>query len=174
MYATLIVIAAIFVLLVIISVINGNELNIERTVSIKKPLTDVFDYIKLLKHQDNYNVWVMKDPLMKKDFKGIDGTKGFVYAWDSKDKDAGAGEQQIESIENNRCIEYIIRFERPMKSIASAKFLTQSQNNEETNVTWGFYSKMKFPLTVIKPMMLKMLSGDMAKSLQNLKSLMEK
>ncbi len=40
----------------------------------------------------------MTDPAMKKEFRGIDGNVGFVYGWDSENKRAGNGEQEITNI----------------------------------------------------------------------------
>ena len=65
----------------------------EREITIKKPRHEVFDYIKIPKNQENYNKWVMMDPNLKKDFRGTDGTVGFVFAWHGN-KQAGEGEQE--------------------------------------------------------------------------------
>ncbi len=44
----------------------------------------------------------MTDPLMKKQFKGTDGTVGFLYAWDSQNNEVGKGEQEIERIKDGK------------------------------------------------------------------------
>ncbi len=71
---------------------------VEREVEINKPKQQVFDYIKLLKNQDNFSVWAKKDPLMKKTYSGTDGTVGFISAWESDSSDVGVGEQEIKKI----------------------------------------------------------------------------
>ena len=96
----LIVVLIIIAIPLIIALFVRKEYAVERELTISKPQQEVFNYVKYLKNQDNYSKWVMTDPAMKKDFKGIDGTSGFVYAWDSKIKKAGKGEQEIKK--NNR------------------------------------------------------------------------
>ncbi len=82
----LIVIGALVALLLIAALFIKKEYNIVREITITKPKTEVFSYIKHLKNQDNYSKWVRMDPNMKKDFRGTDGTVGFIYAWDGNKK----------------------------------------------------------------------------------------
>jgi hypothetical protein len=39
----------------------------------------VFNYLKLLKNQDNFNKWAMTNPDSNKEFKGTDGTVGSLF-----------------------------------------------------------------------------------------------
>ena len=91
--AILIIIAIPFVVALFVS----KEYATERQITINKPETEVFSYIRQLKNQDNYSVWAMADPNMKTEFTGTDGTPGFIYAWDGNDK-AGKGEQEIKGL----------------------------------------------------------------------------
>ena len=91
----LIVIAAIIAIPLIIALFVSNDYNITRSIIINKPQQEVFDYIKLLKNQEKFSKWVMTDPNMKTTFTGTDGTVGCIYAWDSENKQAGKGEQEI-------------------------------------------------------------------------------
>jgi hypothetical protein len=43
----------------------------------------VYDYVKYLKNQNDYSVWAKIDPGMKTEFRGKDGTVGFVSENDS-------------------------------------------------------------------------------------------
>ena len=74
----------------------GKEMMIEKNVSINKNISEVFNFLKRTKNQDQFSVWNMKDPNMKKDYSGTDGTSGFVYSWDSTDKNVGAGSQKLQ------------------------------------------------------------------------------
>ena len=76
----------------------AKEMTIEKNISIHKNISEVFDFLKQTKNQDKFSVWNMKDTNMKKTYSGIDGTKGFIYSWDSKDKSVGAGSQEITNI----------------------------------------------------------------------------
>src|SRR6476620_6957875 len=93
----LIVLASLIALILIASVFMRKDYFIQREITINAPLQKVFDYIKLLKNQDNFNKWVMIDPGMSREFKGTDGTVGFIYAWNGN-KRAGAGEQEIKRL----------------------------------------------------------------------------
>ena len=70
----------------------------EREIVINKPKQEVFNYIKLLKNQNNYSKWATMDPAMKKEFRGTDGTVGFVSVWDSENGNVGKGKQEIKKI----------------------------------------------------------------------------
>src|SRR4051794_15515195 len=79
----------------IVGLFSKKEYSVEREIIINKNKQDVFDYILMLKHQNEFSTWAMMDPNMKKEYKGTDGTVGFVSAWDSQVKDVGKGEQEI-------------------------------------------------------------------------------
>ena len=116
----------------------------------------------------------MKDPAMKKTYSGTDGTKGFIYSWDSTDKNVGAGAQEITGITDNSRIDYELRFERPMKNTAKSGFIVNKINDDATTVTWNFISPTKFPFSLFAPIFKKMLGKQIESSLQNLKGLLEK
>jgi hypothetical protein len=147
---------------------------IERSVTINKPKHEVFNYIKLLRNQDYYSKWVMKDPGMKKDFRGTDGTEGFVYGWNSTDKNAGEGEMEIKKITEGERMDAEIRFVRPMSGVSKVVFVTTTNGNQ-TKTTWSFESEMKYPLNAIMLIipLEKMLGRDMEESLALLKKNLE-
>ena len=91
-------ILAIVAILLIVAVFIKKEYAVEREVSINKPLADVFAYVRNIKNQNYYSVWNLKDPNSKQDFKGTDGTVGFIASWDSKNDEVGQGEQEIKNI----------------------------------------------------------------------------
>ncbi|WP_254500404.1 hypothetical protein, partial [Salmonella enterica] len=70
----------------------------EREITINKSRQEVYDYIKYLKNQNNFSKWAKMDPAMKTEFRGTDGTVGFVSAWESAKKDVGKGEQEIKNL----------------------------------------------------------------------------
>ncbi len=174
MTTTLIIIAIIIAVIVIVSLAIGYEMNIERNITINKPLNEVFNYLKYTRNQDNFSVWNMTDPTMNKSYVGTDATIGFIYSWDSTNKNVGAGEQEIKNILDGMEIEYELRFKRPMQNVAKSSFVFKAVSATETNVQWGFYSKMKFPMNIMKSMFTKMLGKDLEKSLVNLKVILEK
>ena len=175
MTTTLIIIGGIIAAIVFAGLIMSKEMIIERNIVISKPLSEIYEYLRLMKHQDNFSVWNMTDPNMSKSFKGTDGTVGCVYSWDSStNKNVGAGEQEILSLEEGKSINYEVRFKRPMKNVAKSSFVLNFVSESQTNVMWGFYGPSKFPLNIMKGVMEKMLGKDLQKSLENLKELLEK
>jgi len=113
---------------------------------------------------------------MKKEYRGIDGTPGFVSAWESNDKNVGKGEQKIKKIIEGDRIDYEIRFIKPFAGVANAYMKTTSVSNNRTMVAWGFDSKMKFPMNLMLLFvnMEKMIGKDFETGLLKLKNLMEK
>ena len=166
-------IAGIIALLLIIALFTKKKYYVQREIIINAPLQKVFGYIKQLKNWDNFNKWAMADPDMKREFKGTDGTVGFIYAWNGNKK-AGEGEQEIKNLVDGKTIETEIRFVRPMVSIAYANMSTESQSETQTKVTWSNAGKMPFPMNIMVTMVEKMLAKDMDTSLLNLKNLFEK
>lgn len=151
----------------------AKEIKIDKTVTINKPRQVVFDYIKYCRNMENYSVWNMADPDKKTETKGQDGTPGFVYSWDSKNKNVGAGEQEILHLEDGKSIDYALRFQRPMKNTAASKYTLNDSQEGQTNVTWSFVGPVNFPMSLFSGFLAKMLGKDMQKSLDNLKRLLE-
>src|ERR1043165_4136181 len=139
MTTTLIIIGSVIVLFLLAGMMISKDMIVERSVTINKPLPQVFDYVKYVRNHDNFSVYAMMDPAMKKEYRGTDGQPGFVFAWDSTaKKGVGAGEQEIKAIHEGKSIEHELRFLRPMPGVSKAKFdFTPAGNG--TKVTWGFY-----------------------------------
>jgi len=157
----------------IIALFVTKDYAVEKEIIINKPKQEVFDYVKLLKNQDHYSEWVRMDPKMKKEFRGTDGTVGFVYAWDGN-SDAGKGEQEIMKITEGERIDVEIRFEKPMGGVGNAPIILESVSGEQTKVRWGMNGKSKYPFNFMNLFMDKMMGGVLEKSLNTLKANIEK
>lgn len=149
--------------------------DVEREIIIVQPKQDVFDYIKLLKNQDQYSKWALVDPNMKKTYSGIDGTVGFVSAWESEQEDVGVGEQEILKITEGERIDFELRFLKPFESTEAAYMTTKSLMEDQTTVKWGFNGHMKYPMNLMLLFMDfdKILGDDLDTGLKNLKQLLE-
>lgn len=169
----LIVIVAVIAIPLIIALFVKKEYTIEREITINKPKPEVFNYVRQLKNQDYYSKWVMKDPSMKKDFKGTDGTVGFIYAWDGN-KDAGKGEQEIKDIKEGERVDVEIRFIKPFEGIATAPIITETVSGNQTKVRWGLKGKSSYPINFMNLFMDNMVGKDLEASLTTLKSILEK
>ena len=172
-------IGALVLLLLIIALFTKRSYTIERSIIVSKPNNEVFNYVRFLKNQDHYNKWVMMDPNMKKAYKGNDGAVGFIYGWDGNSK-AGAGEQEIRKIEDDKRVETEVRFKRPFKAVAYSLIETGSvispiDQQRSTSVKWAFSSTLKYPANIFLLMNVeKALARDVELSLSNLKTILEK
>ena len=169
----LLVIAGILVLLLIIALFMKKEHYVKREIIINAPLQKVFDYLRLLKNQEQFNKYAAADPNRNNDFKGTDGTVWFIHSW-SGNKDAGCGEKEIKNIIEGKRIETEIRFVKPMKTTATIIMNTESLSNNETKVTWSNAGTLPYPLNIMIPMFQKMFAKDMYSSLSTLKNILEK
>lgn len=171
----LIVIAGIIALLLITALFVGKEYAVEREVIINKPKAEVFAYVKMLKNQDNFSVWAQMDPDMIKEYRGTDGTVGFVSAWDSQKEDVGKGEQEIKNIVEGERLDFELRFLKPFEATDNAYMVTETAGENQTKVKWGFNGAMPYPmnLMLLGMDMEKMIGGDLQAGLDNLKNSLE-
>jgi hypothetical protein len=138
-------IAGIIALLLIIALLMKREHYVKREIIINAPRQKVFDYIRLLKNQDTFNSGAMADADRKREFKGVDGTVGYIYAW-SGNKDAGEGEKEITNIIDGKRIEMEIRFIKPMVTSARIIMETESLSDDQTKVNWSNAGTLKYPV----------------------------
>jgi hypothetical protein len=162
-------------ILITAAFLDGNYA-IEKEISIAQPKSKVFEYLKYLKHQDEFSVWQRRDPNMKRNFKGNDGEVGFIYAWESKDEHVGTGEQEIIAIIPEDSIKLMLRFKVPFEAQDNAYLCTQTIDSTHTLVKWGFQGKFSYPFTIMKLVlnMEEAVGNDLGTGLQNLKTVLEK
>lgn len=172
----LFVILGIIVLALVVALFTKKDYAVEREVTISKPKQEVFDFIKFVKNQDQYSVWNNIDPAMKKSYTGTDGTVGFIYAWDSTNKHAGKGEQEIVKIAEGERIDMKLRFKEPMEAEDNAYMTTEPIGADKTKVKWGFTGKMPWPmnLMLLCMNMEEMIGKDLQGGLDKLKTILEK
>lgn len=170
----LFVIIGIIALVLIIAAFVPNKFHVEKEVVINKSKSDVFSYLVMLRNQDNWSVWAKRDPEMKKEYQGTDGSVGFISSW-SGNKEVGVGEQEIKKINDGERIEYELRFKEPFESKADVFVTTESVSDMQTKVKWGFDSKMPYPFNFMCLFMdmTKEVGNDFQTGLDNLKTLME-
>jgi hypothetical protein len=169
------ILAGLLALVLITAALVKKDYQVQRSLSINRPKADVFDFIRYLKNQDAFSVWARIDPAMKKDYSGTDGTPGFTSAWDSENKKAGKGSQTITKITEGERIDSILHFIKPFEGKADAFMSTKEMAPNETNITWGISSAMKYPMNIMLLFMNmdNMMGKDMEGGLQNLKALLE-
>lgn len=168
-------VAGIIALVLIAGLFIKKEYALEQHIIIEKPAEMVFNFIRMMKNQEHYNNWWRIDPSAKKEFRGTDGSVGAVATWDSTNKKAGKGEQEIIRLDENKRLDHELRFEKPFKGVANAYMITEKFNGG-TSVKWGFHGVNKYPMNVMFIFLGlgKALEKDLYTSLENLKSTLEK
>jgi hypothetical protein len=169
----LLVLGGIIALLLIMALFMKREHYVKREIIINAPLQKVFDFLKLLKNQDQFNKWAKADPGRNWEYKGTDGTVGFIIAWRGNKK-AGEGEKEIMNIIEGKRIETQIRFVRPMATTANVIMETESLPGNQTKVNLINAGTLKYPMNIFIPIAEKKFPKDMDTSLSTLKSILEK
>jgi uncharacterized protein YndB with AHSA1/START domain len=152
------------------------QFSVKRSAMIAQPNDTVFEYVKLLKNQEQYGIWWKADPKMEKSYSGTDGQPGFVAAWKSEDENVGAGQQKIVAIQEGKRIDFELKFIEPFESTNQAFMATQEIDEQNTRVSWSISGEMPYPgnLMTLFIDMEETLGNDLEKGLKNLKKLLEK
>jgi len=164
---------SLLVLLLVAALFIQKEYTVEREVTVNKNKEEAFGYIKYAKNQDSYNKWVMADTAVKKEYRGTDGTVGFVYAWDGNNK-VGKGEQQIKSIEEGRRVDFDLHFIKPFEGKATAWIITEAVSDHQTKIKWGMRGRNPYPLNLMNLFIPNILGRDLETSLAKLKTVLER
>ncbi|HLW15721.1 MAG TPA: SRPBCC family protein [Flavobacteriaceae bacterium] len=170
-----IIIGVIIAIPLIMALFVNKSYAVKESIVINKPKAEVFEYVKLLKNQNNFSKWATMDPEMKKTYHGTDGTVGFISAWESEEDNVGVGEQEILKIVEGERIDYELRFIKPFESTQETYMSTESVNGNQTEVTWGFNGEMKYPMNLMLVFMdfEEMIGDDFQEGLKNLKTIVE-
>lgn len=170
----LLALVGLIALLLLIAVFIPKDYTVSVSTTINKPSQEVFDYVKLIKNQEKYSIWVMADPIMKIDYTGTDGTVGFVSSWNSKDENVGEGEQEITNVVEGLRIDVDLRFKRPFEGNSKAATIVKSISENQTLVTNEFYGHSPYPMNLLSLIGKGMLKKSQTQNMQNLKAILEK
>ena len=170
----IIVVVALVALLFIIGLFTRKDYSVQREIIINKPTSEIFNYLKFLKNHDKFNKWLKTDPNMKKSFTGLDGTVGFVYAYNGN-KDVGSGELQITGLKENESINIQLHFISPFESVNNSPYALQAVSENQTKVKWTMEGRFNYPknIALLFLNLDKFLGKDVQLSLENLKAELE-
>ncbi len=170
----LLTIVAIIGLYLVAALFTPKQYTASATITINKPASVVYDYMKILKNQEQYSEWVKADPNLKPEITGTDGTVGAEQKWNSPDDNVGEGIQKITQLTSDR-IDVDLTFIRPFESKAKAATIFKSISENETQVTSEFYAEEAYPMNLLSYVMgKKMIEKTELKNLQNVKEILEK
>lgn len=174
MMMTIYIVAGILVAIILLAALGPKTFDVSRSITIQKPVNEVFNYVRSVKNQDHWSPWNLKDPSMTQEYFGEDGTVGFKACWKGN-KEVGEGSQTITNIEENDRIDNRLVFLKPFKSESDGYYIFEGQGAQATKVTWGFRGQNKFPATMFMLFinMDKVVGKDFDEGLQNLKKILE-
>ena len=169
-YVILIIVA----LLLIIPLFISKDMNYEKSVTIDASLDNVWENVSSLTAMDQWSPWNAKDPNMNRSLTGIDGEVGAKQSWVSDKKDVGEGSQTIVGVNKPTELLTKLEFIKPFKSEADA-YVRLNGNDGDVTATWGFQSKMAYPMNIMKLFMNfeKNMDRDFGAGLNKLKSICE-
>ncbi len=161
-------------LLLILALLIKKDFVLQKTITINSPKATVFNFLKQIKNQEQYSVWVMKDPNVKMVYTGSDGTVGFIAGWTSDNKNVGIGEQEIIKMTESESMQVEIRFKKPFEATNYATTTVAALSDSQTKVSNVFTGRQKFPLNIMNVMIDKLVGKDMQQNLENMKVILEK
>jgi uncharacterized protein YndB with AHSA1/START domain len=168
------IVAVIALVIAVLGAIAPTDLHVEREVVIDKPKDVVFSELKQVKNHEHWSPWFKLDPDLTKEYRGEDGTVGFVSAWSGNDK-VGVGEMEVKKITEGERIDFELRFKKPMEDTSAAYLITEAAGENQTKVKWGMQGKTPFPGNVMCMLfnMKKMLAAQFDEGLGMLKKRLE-
>jgi hypothetical protein len=167
------IVVGIIILILILALFMRKEHYVKREIIINTPSQKAYDFLKLLKNQEQFNKWATAGKANRKEeYKGTDGTVGFTYVW-SGDKSAGQGEKEIINLEEGKKIETEIRFVKPFRTTAIVIMETETLSDNQTKVSMSNAGTLKYPMNIMIPMVEKNFPKDINESLRKLKSILE-
>ena len=165
------IVLGLIALLLLIAALSPKRYNIEKSIIIRRPLTQVMEMVANMNHFKEWNPWQKMEPSAKAIITGEPKTPGHKYEWEGKK--IGAGSLTIRDIDN-RHIHNDLEFIRPWKSKARDNWLFEDWGTGETKVTWQNAGDLPFPTArLMWPMINKNLNHQFVTGLSNLKNLCE-
>ena len=168
------ILLSLIALVLIVAAIIGTAWSIERSILINAPVDRVWNHTNTLKATNQWNPWMAKDPNIKIEYSGTDGTPGGSYSWLSNEKMVGQGSQTILKVANQSELASRVDFIKPFRGKGNA-FVRLSPENGKTKVSWRMESSTPYPMNIIKifGVIEKNMNEDFNTGLNKLKALCE-
>lgn len=161
-------------LLLIVAAVLPRTFVLEREVVIDRPRDEVFSYVRLMENQKHYSVWAQLDPQVETQIQGIDGQVGAIYSWKSQNQNVGTGEQEIKAIREGEQIDYELRMKEPFASTDPLKSTLEAVSDKQTKLRSTFSGTLRYPSNLLCSIVCAKVGDDMQRTLQQLKTAIEK
>ena len=158
--------------LLIIAALLPKVYNVEKTVVINKPVTDIMNRVSDLNYYSQWNPWQQADPTAKQTITGNAKIPGHKYAWVGKK--VGVGSLTLLSMDDKH-IHFDLEFLKPWKGKAKDNWHFESWGDgTETKVSWQNSGQLPWPIaSLMGPMITKNLNHQFEQGLNNLKKMCE-
>ena len=169
----ILIIAIVLIALLGVAATKPAIFRVERKLLINAKPEKIFPLINDFHNWESWSPYEKFDTAMKKTHSGAAHGVGAIYEWDGNNK-VGAGRMEnLASTPSKITIK--LDFSRPFVGHNMAEFLLDPKG-DATEVTWAVYGPQNFMMKFMCLFMNmdKMMGGDFAVGLQNLKSISEK
>jgi hypothetical protein len=165
--------AALVAALIVVIATRPAEFRVSRSTKIAAPAAAIFPLVNDFHEWPKWSPFVKYDPQAKLTYEGPATGVGSVYSWDGN-KQAGAGVATIMESRPGELVKIKLEFLRPFKATNTAEF-TFEPAGEQTAVSWSMYGKNNFMAKAFNLIVNcdKMIGGEFAEGLGNLKALAE-
>lgn len=169
------VILGLIVLILLIAALIGTAWDFERSIAINAPVEKVWGNINSLSALNQWNPWMAKDPNIKIEYSGTDGTPGASFSWVSTVKNVGEGRQTIIKVTDKSELLSRVDFVKPFAGTGNASMLIVPEG-DTTKATWRMESSTPYPMNFIKifGVIEKNMDKDFSAGLNKLKGICEK
>ncbi len=155
----------------IIAIFLPRESNVTVSGVINRPSGVVYDYIRILDNHKHFSAWILQDPNLVPEVRGIDGTVGAILSWNSEKM--GKGEQEIVGLSPQK-LELELRFIEPMSGKADVSYEFESIGENQTQLVSKFHSVTNYPWNFMSVFFGNSMVRKMeTESIQNLKTILE-
>ena len=135
-------------IILIIAFFVSKDFHFEKSVTINKPIEQVWQHTNSLSALDKWSPWAAYDQNVKKQILGKDGTVGAKATWDSEVEKVGKGSQTITKIEVPTLLATKLVFIKPYENEVDG-FVKLKSDGQKTIVSWGIDSKMPYPYNIM-------------------------
>ncbi|WP_156308534.1 SRPBCC family protein [Sphingobacterium endophyticum] len=166
----LLIVIAIVALALIVAAFLPKDFHAGSKISINKPKSEVYNYVKLIRNQGNYDNWSRMDPNIIRNYEGTDATPGFTYTW--KSKKVGDGKQIITKVDSTAGrIDMDLFFNGSDE--ANKSFMQVNElSAQSSEVIWEIDGKMPYPFNLMS--LFFDMNKDFDAGLNHLKEILEK
>ncbi len=148
------------------------SVHIERSITIDRPTTLVFDLVNTLRRFNDWSPWYPRDPQAQFRYEGPESGVGAKLSWAGNNK-VGSGTQTIIESQANSAIKVALEFGPKDKATATYRFVPDPSG---VNLTWGFDNDFGYKLIAryFGLMFEKWIGADYEEGLAKLKTVAEK